>query len=132
MVDKDLDAALDSLIQALVDRDLARTLVCLSSRQEPAIVGSEAGEVARGGGGVELFFRRIYARPGPFRFDFPARSWSVHGNVAWITADGSVVEPAATERKAYRLTAVFVVEDGKWKLALWSGSEPARPASRPD
>ena len=111
---------------------LARTLVCISSEEEPAVLGSEAGEAAVGRNGVESFFRRIYARPQPFRFDFPSRSWSVHGEVAWLTADGSVLEPAATEGKAYRLTAVFVVEDGAWKLALWSGSEPADSDSRRD
>ena len=130
MADQNLDAVLDALIQALVDRDLASTLVCLSSRQEPAVLGSEAGEVAVGRNGVEGFFRGIYARAQPFRFDFPSRSWSVHGDVAWLTADGSVVEPTSTDGKPYRLTAVFVVEDGAWKLALWSGSEPADPGSR--
>ncbi|MBV8445423.1 MAG: nuclear transport factor 2 family protein [Candidatus Dormibacteraeota bacterium] len=132
MADQNLDAVLDALIQALVHRDLAGTLACLSSRQEPAVLGSEAGELALGRNGVERFFRRIYATPQPFRFDFPRRSWSVHGDVAWLTADGSVVEPAATDRKPYRLTAVFIFEDGAWRLALWSGSEPASPASRRD
>ncbi|MBV9101432.1 MAG: nuclear transport factor 2 family protein [Candidatus Dormibacteraeota bacterium] len=132
MADQNLDAVLDALIQALMDRDLAGTLACLSSRQEPAVIGSEANEVALGRDGVAGFFRRIYARPEPFRFDFPTRSWSVRGDVAWLTADGSVLEPAATEDKAYRLTAVFVVEDGAWKLALWSGSEPADSDSRRD
>ncbi|MBV9413016.1 MAG: nuclear transport factor 2 family protein [Acidimicrobiia bacterium] len=123
---------LDALIQALVNRDLAGTLVCLSSRQEPAVVGSEAGEVAMGRDGVEGFFRRIYARPQPFRFDFPSRSWRVQGDVAWLTADGSVLEPTAADDKAYRLTAVFVLEDGAWKLALWSGAEPIGNAARRD
>jgi hypothetical protein len=132
MADQNLDTALDALIQALVDRDLARTLACLSSRPEPAVLGSEAGELALGRNGVEAFFRRIYARPQPFRFDFPSRSWSVHADVAWLTADGTVVEPMAADGKPYRLTAVFVVEDGAWKVALWSGSEPASPASRRD
>ena len=130
MAFQELDVVLDALIHALVDRDLAGTLVCFTSEKEPAVVGSEAGEMALGRSEVEGFFRRIYARPQPFRFDFPERSWSVHGDVAWLTADGSVVEPAATEGKPYRLTAVCVVEDGTWKLALWSGSEPADPGAR--
>ena len=121
---------LDALIEAVLDRDLDGTLICLSSEHEPAIVGSEAGEVALGRRGVEGFFRRIYARAEPFRFDFPERLWSVHGDVAWLTADGSVVEPAAADGKPYRLTAVFVVEDGAWRLALWSGSEPTDTGSR--
>ena len=128
MADQLPDAALDLLIQAIVERDLRRTLDCMSSRQEPAVVGSEAGETAVGRDGVAGFFRRIYSRPQPFRFEFPSRSWRVHDDVAWLTADGSVVEPMATAAKAYRLTAVFVVEDGAWKLALWSGSEPATGA----
>ena len=125
MAIQELDEVLDAFIHALVNRDLAGTLACVSSGQEPAVVGSEAGEVAVGRRVVEGFFRRICALPQPFIFHFPERSWSLHDDVAWLTADGSVVEPGTTEGKPYRLAAVFVIEDGTWKLALWSGSEPA-------
>lgn len=131
MAYQELDAALDALIQAIADRDLVGTLVWVSSVQEPAVLGSEAGETALGRSGIEDFFRRVYARSQPFRFDFPDRSWSVHRDVAWLRAEGSVVEPAATGDQPYRLTAVFVTEAGAWKLALWSGSEPAGSAPPP-
>lgn len=49
--------------------------------------------------------------------------------MAWLTAEGSVVEPAAAGGKPYRLTAIFVREEGVWKLALWSGAEPVHSAS---
>jgi SnoaL-like domain len=122
---QELDSAFNALIQAVLERDLLSTLDCFSSGEEPAVVGSESGEMALGRTRVEDFFRRVYARSQPFRFDFPNRSWSVRGDVAWLIAEGTVVEPSAAEAKPYRLTAVFVVEDGAWKLALWSGSEPA-------
>ena len=125
MAEEGLDSALDSLIRAIVARDLSDTLACLSSGREPTVLGSEVGESAVGLATIGAFFSRIYERSTPFRFDFPERSWTVHGDVAWLAAEGTVVEPAATDSKLYRLTAVFVREEGAWKLALWSGAEPA-------
>ena len=42
------EAVRDALIQAMLDRDLFGTLILISSAQEPAVVGSEAGETALG------------------------------------------------------------------------------------
>ena len=129
VADQALDSALDSLIRAMAARDLLTTLAWFSSGHAPAVLGSEAGEAAVGRAGIEAFFRRIYDRPASFRFDFPERSWTVRGDVAWLTADGSVVEPDAAGDKPYRLTAIFVREEGVWKLALWSGAEPVQSTS---
>ena len=131
MPEPGLEAALDSLIRAVAARDLSRTLACFTTEREPAVLGSEAGEAAVGLAGIEGFFRRVYDRPAPFRFEFPERSWTIHGDVAWLTAEGSVVEPTAADAKGYRLTAVFVREPGTWKLALWSGAEPVHAGLDP-
>ena len=125
MVEPTPDAALDSLIDAIATQDLPSTLGALSLIHEPAVIGSEGGEAARGRATVEAFFRRIYARPGAFRFEFTQRSWVVHDDVTWLVADGTVVEPDSAAPKSYRLTAVFVREESHWKLVPWSGSEPA-------
>ena len=113
-----LDAAFDALLQAMSDQDLPRTMACLSTTHEPAILGSEAGESARGTDQVASFLRHLYEHRAPFQFAFPERRWTVHGTVAWMTADGRV------DDLPYRLTALFVREDDSWKLALWSGAEP--------
>ncbi|MBV8195687.1 MAG: nuclear transport factor 2 family protein [Candidatus Dormibacteraeota bacterium] len=93
MTMKELDAVLDSLIHALADRDLVGTLDCLSSEQELAVAGSEAGEMALGRSEIEGFFRRIYARPQPFLFDFPERSRSVERERARA---GQLLKPSAS------------------------------------
>ena len=132
MADQELDSALDSLIHAIDARNLLRTLACFSSGHAPSVLGSEVGEAAVGWGGIEAFFRRIYDRRAAFRFDFPERSWTVRGDVAWLTAEGNVVEPDAAVGKPYRLTAIFVREEGVWKVALWSGAEPVHSVSGAD
>ena len=118
------DAALDELIEAVSARDIGRTLGGLSLANDPAIVGSEEGESALGWDAAEAFFTRIYQRSLGFRFEFPRRRWSLHGDVAWLVADGTVIDPGATGPKPYRLTAVFVREGTTWQLSLWSGAEP--------
>ena len=130
MAESSPDAALDSVIRAVSSRDLDKTLAGLSFTCGPAVVGSEEGESAHGREAVEAFFTRIYDLPQHFRFEFPDRLWTVRGDVAWLGADGSVIEPSEEVPKPYRLTAVFVREEATWMLALWSGAEPvrARPA----
>ena len=115
---------MDVLIDAIAARDLPSTLDALSTVHEPSVIGSEREEGARGRESVEAFFRRIYARPDAFRFEFPQRSWILHGDVAWSVAEGTVVEPNGAASKPYRLTAVLIRESTGWKLALWSGAEP--------
>lgn len=122
---EEIDAAFDCLIEAIARRDLSRTLTAFSADPAAAVLGSEARESAKGTAEIETFFRRIFARPGSFRFELPERSWTVHGAVAWLVAEGTVIEPAGGAAKPYRLTAILVRDHTVWKVALWSGAEPA-------
>lgn len=125
------DADLDRLIDAIAARDHDATLSAFSTEHDPAVVGSEPGETAIGRAEVEGFVSRLDARPGAFRFSFPKRTWAARGDVAWVFAEGTVIQPLATMAKPYRLTGVFVLEDSAWKMVLWSGAEPSRSASMP-
>ncbi|MHB1522564.1 MAG: nuclear transport factor 2 family protein [Candidatus Dormibacteria bacterium] len=120
------DAALDVLLQAVSARDLGMTLAGLSFVHGPTVVGSEEHETAHGREEVEAFFASICALPAGFRFEFRQRRWTVHGDVAWLVADGTVIEPGEAESKPYRLTTVLVWEGAGWRLSLWSGAEPIR------
>jgi hypothetical protein len=120
------NADLDRLIEAVAARDLAASLAAFSVDHDPALLGSESGEVAMGTERIEAFFRRLYSRPGSFRFDLPDRTWAQHESVAWVVAEGSVVEPSEATAKPYRMSGVFIRERGAWKLALWSGAEPVQ------
>jgi hypothetical protein len=122
------DSTLDSLVDAIGRRDIEGSLAAISAGEACAIVGSEAGESAWGREAINAFFTRIFMRPGSFRFEFPERVWTFRGEIAWLVAEGRVVEPAATVPKPYRLTAVFVREATVWRLALWSGAEPPNSA----
>jgi ketosteroid isomerase-like protein len=125
MPESSADAALDSLIQAVSARDFDETLAGMSFLHGPTVVGSEEGESAHGREEIEAFFNRIYERTEGFRFQFPQRLWTVHGDVAWLVADGTVIEPGEEAAKPYRLTAVLVRDADTWRLSLWSGAEPA-------
>src|SRR5208337_260603 len=104
--DVQLEVVIDRLLTAIAQRDLSATLACFSSGQNVAVVGSEAGERARGREAVTAFFAQAYAKPGAYRFVLPTRELTMHGDTAWIVADGSVTDPSETESKPYRLTAV--------------------------
>lgn len=117
-------AVLDALLQAIDARRLPATLGCFALQADPAVLGSERGELARGQEAVEAFFARIYGSSRPYQFDLPNRVLATHGDVAWMVAEGTVVEPTGAAAKPYRLTAVFIRIDTGWRIALWSGSEP--------
>jgi hypothetical protein len=129
MADSIPDAAFDALIQAVAARDLDKTLAGLSFKHGPTVVGSEEGESAHGREAVEAFFTRIYDLPQGFRFEFPQRLWTVRGDVAWLVAEGTVIEPGEEAAKPYRLAAVLVRDEATWRLSLWSGAEPVRARS---
>ena len=135
-VTKDLQPGdiLDRLLSAIAANDLPATLACFTSGLDVEVVGSEKGEQARGREAVESFFRRVYTKPQAYRFLLPTRALTIHRDVAWMVADGSVTEPGDTQSKPYRLTAVFVRDETGWRVALWSGSEPVRrqPEARPE
>lgn len=120
----DPNTTLDRLLTAIANRNLQQTLACFSNTDDVAVIGSESGEEARGRRAVEDFFSRVYANAGAYCFDLSNRTENVHGDVAWLVAGGTVIEPGDAEPKPYRLTAVFVRTVGSWHLALWSGCEP--------
>ena len=116
---------IDRLLAAIARRDVPATMDCFSSGEDVAVVGSETGEHARGRKAVTDFFTLAYSRSGPYRFVFPAREFTTHGDVTWMFAEGSVAGPGESVGAPYRLTAVLVREAGGYRLLLWSGSEPA-------
>lgn len=125
--DAEPGATIDRLLAAIARRDLPATLECFSSSKDVALVGSEAGEHARGREALKDFFAHAYATSGPYRFVFPAREFTMRGDIAWMFAEGTVAGPGESAGMPYRLTAVLVREADGYRLILWSGSEPATP-----
>lgn len=90
------------------------------------LVGSDAGEVARGPTELAAFFRRIFDRVETFGWQWERIDVHGVGLVAWLYAEGHVVVRGSTEvRLPYRLTAVFERIGDTWKWRHFHGAEPA-------
>jgi hypothetical protein len=57
-------------------------------------------------------------------FDLQPGKVSAHGNVAWLTADGTFRLSTDDQRQPYRLTAIFERRADRWLWQVFSGSEP--------
>lgn len=121
------EVVIDRLISAIAARNLSGTMACFATGEDVAVIGSEQGEQAWGHQAVVAFFTRIYSKQGAYRFDLPRRTLTMHGDVAWLVADGSVTGPSGADGKPYRLTAVLIRDRDDFRVALWSGSEPVGP-----
>ena len=105
----------------LARRDLA-LVDDFANDPDTLMVGSEAGEVARGRAGVEARLKEIFAQSDTLAFAWREVEVSVHGHVAFLHAEGEAVIGA--ERRPYRLTGVLMLQDGLWRWRLFHGSEP--------
>lgn len=90
------------------------------------LVGSETGEIARGREQLRTHFAKIFARSETLAFAWRHVEVSVHGTTAWLHAEGEAVlkGEGGETRRPYRLTAVFELQNGRWKWRLFHGSEP--------
>jgi|KBSSwiStaDraftv2_1062776.scaffolds.fasta_scaffold150139_4 ketosteroid isomerase-like protein len=95
--------------------------------EDALLIGSEVGERARGPAQIEAFFEELFAKPEALSFAWREVDVSVHGDVAWIHADGEVVfkGDSSEVRKPYRLAGVLEPRYGDWKWRLFQGSQPA-------
>jgi hypothetical protein len=117
-------SAFSTLIDHIANGRVNETMAAFSDDADIAMVGSEAGERATGPEEVRAQFVSIYARPYRVLFDLQPGKVSAHGNVAWLTAEGTYHLSTGDERKPYRVTAVFERRRGKWLWQLFSGAEP--------
>jgi hypothetical protein len=115
----------NALIDHIANGRVAETAAAFTDDADVALFGSEVSDRAIGPAEVRAHFVAIYARPYRILFDLAPSKVSAHGNVAWLTADGTYRLSTGDERKPYRLTAVFERRQGKWLWQLFSGSEPA-------
>jgi SnoaL-like protein len=119
-------AAIDSLGRCLAAQDLDGTLDLLADDADIAVIPSEGVDVHRGQAAVESFFRRIYA--GPRRYSWDWRDRWVSGEGSWAafvaTGDEHVEAVGAAEVVIpYCLTGTLVRRDGTWRFLLLHGSE---------
>lgn len=120
--------AFDALSERCGQRDLEGILALFSSDADVSLVGSEAGETARGPSELRSFFERLFRRPGTFSFDWRSREISARGDVAWFFADATAIytEGENVTTVPYRTTGILQRENNRWLIVHYHGSEPAQ------
>jgi ketosteroid isomerase-like protein len=95
------------------------------------LIGPGADERARGPDQIEAYFERLFAKPEAHSFSWREVDVSVHGDTAWIHADGELVRKtdSGEERSPFRLAGVLEPRGGDWKWRMFQGSRPADAAS---
>ncbi|MDR3688013.1 MAG: hypothetical protein P4L46_01450 [Fimbriimonas sp.] len=99
-----LDELLETLVSAIANRDLATTLGCFAVNA--VVLGSEAGEEARGIGHLQSFFERGYGKEAACRIRFDDRIWTLRQDQAWVISNDTGSEPGQ-DAANYRLVAIF-------------------------
>ena len=106
-------------------RDMA-LLDEFSPAPDTLLVGSEAGERARGRQELELLLARLFARPETIAFSWREVDVSVRGDVAWLHAEGHLVtkgeDGQETGRTPYRLAGVLEPHGTRWQWRLFQGT----------
>jgi hypothetical protein len=93
---------------------------------EVLLVGSEAGEVAKGSQALEAFFIRVFARDVTFSWEWDRVEVSQAGDLAWFFAEGWVILTDAREQRKspYRISGVLERHGERWLWRQYHGSEP--------
>ena len=116
-----------SALDACVRRgDLVETLALFVHDAEVLLLGSEAGELARGTAALTEFFTSLFALPVRLGWVWHQSDVAALGDVAWLCAQGVVCVRHGAEdtQRPYRVTGVLVRRDGEWRWAQFHGSEP--------
>jgi ketosteroid isomerase-like protein len=86
------------------------------------LFGSERADTARGPAAVREHLEAIATSAATIRFDLDDQRVHVEGDVAWVTASGTLT---VDDRVApYQAACVLVRRDGEWRWHTFSGSEP--------
>ena len=114
----------NALVEHIANGRLNETLACFTEDADVSLFGSELSDTSLGASAIRQHMAEVYARPYRVLFDLQPGKVSSHGNVAWLTADGTLRLSTEDERRPYRLTGVFERRTDRWLWQLFSGSEP--------
>jgi class 3 adenylate cyclase len=118
----ELAAVMRRLISAFEKRDAATAKSLISQRDETLIIGSDAKEWLYGVEGYEVFAAQVLKTP-EFRWTIHRLDAFTKGTVGWAAAD-STADFDNGRSTEFRVTAVFVLEEGVWRVAQWHASVP--------
>ena len=110
----------------LVSTKSPQVLAEFAPDDDVLLIGSDAGEVARGRQELQAFFDRIFAREVSFSWEWDRLDVSQSGELAWFFAEGRVVLTTAQERRKapYRTSGVLERHGERWLWRQYHGSEP--------
>ncbi len=118
----ELAAVMRRLISAFESRDAATARSLISRRDETLVVGSDAREWLYGVEGYEVFAAQVLRTP-RFRWTIHRLDAFTEGSVGWAAAD-STADFENGGSAEIRVTAVFVLEEGVWRVVQWHASVP--------
>lgn len=113
-----------ALIDHIANGRLRQTMACFTEDADVALFGSELSDTSLGTEAIREHMAEIYARPYRVLFDLQPGKVSAHGNVAWLTAEGTLRLSTDDERRPYRLTAIMERRGPHWLWQRFEGSEP--------
>src|SRR5579872_4239240 len=85
----ELSALLGQFKRDVANRDVS-ILELFVNEPDVFLTGSETGETAYGLVELRTFFKRIFARPFAYLFDWDSCSFSQDGRVAWVYIEATV------------------------------------------
>ena len=118
----ELAAVMRRLLAAFEDRDSETVRGLISQSDDTLVIGSDAREWLYGVEAYEVTARQVAETP-PYRFTAHRLDAYEEGTVGWVAADTTVEFNGQTS--SFRVTAVFALEAGVWRVVQWHASVPA-------
>lgn len=119
----ELAAVMRRLLAAFEDRDAATVRGLISQSDDTLVIGTDAREWLYGLEAYEVTTRQVA--------DSPPFTWTAHrldayedGTVGWVAVD-TTVQFENGRTSSSRVTAVFALEAGVWRVMQWHASVPA-------
>jgi ketosteroid isomerase-like protein len=116
-------AVFDALFRHLCEeRDAAAAIALWAEDDDITLFGSELADTARGPVETRAHMGAIAGSAATIRFEWADKRVHVEGDVAWVTASGTLT---VDERIApYQVVGVLVRRAREWRWHTFSGSEP--------
>lgn len=106
----------------LEDRDVGAFMDCWAGDNDVTMWGSDLHERAVGRDAIRALGTQLAGSKHVVRFEWDETRVHDEGDTGWLNASGSLY--VDDDRSDYRLTAVFVRRDGRWRWHTFSGSVP--------
>jgi ketosteroid isomerase-like protein len=108
---------------AVAQKRLEGVLALFAPDADATLMGSSAGEIARGPLELRAYLQRLFAEQRTIGWEWDDVSISRAGDVAWLWLEGALVIDGRSDR-AYRISGVLERRQGRWLWSLFHGSEP--------